>query len=264
MPGQPYVLAEATYKNVSGKNASGKNALGTKYEVAVLPWGATEPHNYHLPYATDNFEATAVAVESARLAWEHGARVVVLPTIPFGVNAQQLDLPLAINMNPSTQANVLADVIDSLERQQVSKLVVLNFHGGNDFRQMIRQLQANTSVFLSVVNAYAIVPYEGYFDEGGDHANEMETSLMLHLAPELVAPLSEAGPGKARAFRIAALRESWAWAPRHWSQVTEDTGVGDPRAATAEKGDRYFQAVTKKIAEFFIDLAAADLDDLYE
>ena len=176
MPGQPFVLAETTYKNV----------LQTKYEVAVLPWGATEPHNYHLPYATDNFEATAVAVESARLAWEQDARVVVLPTIPFGVNAQQLDLPLAINMHPSTQANVLADVVDSLERQQVGKLVVLNFHGGNDFQQMIRQLQVNTSVFLAVVNAFAVVPFDEYFDEGGDHANEMETSMMLHLTPRPV------------------------------------------------------------------------------
>ena len=253
MPARPYVLAETTYKNV----------LQTEYEVAVLPWGATEPHNYHLPYATDNFEATAVAIESARLAWEQEARVVVLPTIPFGVNTQQLDLPLAINMHPSTQAIVFADVVESLEQQGVGKLVVLNFHGGNDFRQMIRQLQVNTSVFLAVVNGFEVVPFEGYFDEGGDHANEMETSMMLHLNPELVAPLSEAGPGKARLFRIEAFREKWAWAPRHWSQVTKDTGVGDPRAATAEKGACYFQAVTKKIAEFFVDLAAADPDDMY-
>lgn len=254
MPGRPYVLAETTFKT----------ARHTDYEVAVLPWGATEAHNYHLPYATDNIEAESVAVGAARLAWERNAQVIVLPTIPFGVNTQQLDIPLTINMNPSTQALVLADVIRSLEPHSVRKLVVFNFHGGNSFRQMIREVQANTPLFVCAVDGHAAVPMDQYFDEAGDHANEMETSLVMHLRPELVLPLSEAGSGAARQFRIAAFREGWAWAPRQWTQVTKDTGVGDPSKATAEKGDKYFRAVAKKIADFLVDLAAADPTDTYE
>lgn len=254
MPGRPYVLAEATYLTVPKTN----------YELAVLPWGATEAHNYHLPYATDNFEAEAVAVEAARLAWQRDARVIVLPTIPFGVNTQQLDIPLTINMNPSTQARVLQDIVDSLQGHSLRKLVVFNFHGGNHFRQMIREAQARTSLFLCAVDGHAAVPPEDYFDRAGDHANEMETSLMMHLAPELVRPLAEAGAGAAKRFQIAALREGWAWAPRQWTQVTADTGVGDPSAATAEKGARYFQAVAEKVADFFVDLAAADPAEMYE
>jgi len=230
----------------------------------VLPWGATEAHNYHLPYATDNYEASAVAIEAARLAWERKACVIVLPTIPFGVNTQQLDLPLTINMNPSTQARVLQDVVESLQGHGLRKLVVFNFHGGNNFRQMIREAQARTSLFLCAVDGHAVVPSEDYFDREGDHANEMETSLILHLAPELVRPLAEAGDGAAKQFRIAALREGWAWAPRQWTQVTVDTGVGDPSAATAEKGARYFQAVTEKVADFFVELATAEPEDMYE
>ncbi|MCA9231284.1 MAG: creatininase family protein [Planctomycetales bacterium] len=254
MPGRPYVLAETNYRSVAQ----------TAYEVAVLPWGATEAHNYHLPYATDNIEAESVAIEAARLAWQRDARVVVLPTIPFGVNTQQLDIPLTINMNPSTQLLLLRDVIESLGPHGVRKLVVFNFHGGNSFRQMIREAQAKTSLFLCAVDGHAAVPMESFFDRLGDHANEMETSLIMHLAPELVLPLAEAGDGAAKRFRIAALREGWAWAPRQWTQVTSDTGVGDPSAATPAKGARYFQAVTEKIADFFVDLAAADPADMYE
>jgi len=86
----------------------------------------------------------------------------------------------------------------------------------------------------------------------------------MHLAPELVRPLAEAGDGAAKRFRISALREGWAWAPRQWTQVTADTGVGDPSAATAEKGARYFQTVAEKVADFFVDLAAADPAEMYE
>ena len=254
MSGRPYVLAETTWTTIRQ----------TSYELAVLPWGATEAHNTHLPYATDNIEAEQVAIEGARMAWERGAQVVVLPTIPYGVNTQQLDIPLVINMNPATQSIVLQDVIASLEPHSVRKLVVLNFHGGNNFRQAIRALQANTDLFLCELNGFQVVPREGFFAEPGDHADELETSLMLHLAPKLVSPLTEAGMGAAKQFRVEGLREKWAWAPRQWTQVTADTGVGDPAAATSEKGGRYFQAVTSKVADFFVDLAAADPANMYE
>lgn len=253
MSGRPWVLAEATWGTVRE----------TTYDVAVLPWGATEAHNTHLPYATDTIQCDAIAAEAARIAWDAGTRVVVLPTVPFGVNTGQLDIPLCLNMNPSTQAALLADLVASLEGQGVRKLVVLNGHGGNDFRQMVRELQPRTRVFLSVVSWYRVVDPATVFHDLGDHAGELETSVMMHVAPALVRPLSEAGPGHARPFRLAALREGWAWAPRHWTRVTDDTGVGDPSRATAEKGARYADAVAIRLASYFAELAAADPEALY-
>lgn len=254
MAADPYVLSNTTWKTVRG----------TDYEIAVLPWGATEAHNFHLPYGTDNYESAHVAAESAKKAWDAGARVVVLPTIPFGVNTGQLDIKLCINMNPSTQAAVLGDVARSLEAQGIPKLVILNGHGGNDFRQMIRELQPTCGVFVCTVNWWNCVDPKLYFDEPGDHAGELETSLMMHLAPNLVLPLDEAGDGKAKKFRVAGLREGWAWAPREWTKVTEDTGVGNPAAATAEKGKRFLDAVTERIGGFLVELATADVGKMYE
>lgn len=254
LPQRPYVLNELTWKTVRD----------AKYEVAVLPWGATEAHNYHLPYSTDNVETEQIATKAAGKAWERGAKVVVLPVVPFGVNTGQIDIPLCINMNPSTQALVLRDVATALAGQGIPKLVILNGHGGNDFRQMIRELQPAVPVFLCQVNWYQAVDAKPFFSDLGDHAGELETSVMLHVAPELVRPLSEAGPGRARRFKIAALREGWAWAPRSWRQVTEDTGVGNPAAATAEKGRTYVEAVCEKLASFLVDLAKADTGAMYE
>ena len=254
MPPRPYILNDLTWKTVRD----------ARYEVAVLPWGATEAHNFHLPYSTDNIETERIAALAAAHAWEQGARVVVLPALPFGVNTGQVDLPLCINMNPSTQALVLRDVATSLAAQGIPKLVILNGHGGNDFRQMIRELQPQLSLFICTVNWYQVVDPKPFFSDLGDHAGELETSVMLHLAPELVGALSEAGPGKARRFRVTGLREGWAWAPRHWREVTDDTGVGDPAGATQEKGQRYVSAVTEKLGGFLVELAKADTGKLYE
>jgi creatinine amidohydrolase len=117
---------------------------------------------------------------------------------------------------------------------------------------------------MCVVNWYHYVLPDEFFDEPGDHAGEMETSIMLHVAPQLVKPLDEAGSGDAKQFKVKSLREGRAWAPRQWSQVTADTGVGNPAAATAEKGARYFGELTRQLGEFLCELAGADSYDLYE
>ncbi|MDQ6718146.1 MAG: creatininase family protein [Gemmatimonadota bacterium] len=251
---RPYLLAETDWKSV--KDSS--------YDVAILPWGATEPHNFHLPYATDVYESVAVAERSAEVAWGKGAKVIVLPAIPFGVNTGQLDLKLAINMNPSTQLAVLSDIAQSLAGQGIRKLVIINGHGGNDFKQMIRELQPRVDCFISTINWWACLDSKPFFDEPGDHAGELETSVMMALAPHEMRALSEAGPGRARKFRLAGLREGWVWAPRKWTAVTDDTGVGDPSRATAVKGEKFLAAVTERIGSYLVELASADLDRLYE
>jgi len=254
MTNPPVVLATSHWPDVDA----------TPYDVAVLPWGATEPHNRHLPYATDNVECDGIAAESARRAWNRGARVVVLPTVPFGVQTGQLDLKLAINMNPSTQARVLADVIASVERAGIRKFVLFNGHGGNDFKQMLRERQPTTPVFLCTLNWWQVVDARPYFDVPGDHAGELETSVMQHLTPATVRPLEQAGDGAEKRPTVQGLRERWVWTQRPWTTVSADTGIGDPRASTAEKGRRYVDAVAERIAQFLVELAAADPATMYE
>ncbi|MEX0821774.1 MAG: creatininase family protein, partial [Rhodothermales bacterium] len=251
----PYLLAETNWKAVKS----------THYDVAVLPWGATEAHNYHLPYITDVAECDYIAAESARKAWYAGAKVIVLPTVPFGINTGQLDVKLDMNLYPSTQMAILNDVVDVVSRTEIQKLVVLNGHGGNDFKQMIREIGAQyPEMFICQMHWFRIMDLDAYFDKPGDHAGEMETSVMMHVAPDLVLPLEEAGDGAERHFKITALREKWAWAERPWTEVTESTGVGDPSRSNAEKGEAYLDDLTTKVASFYLDLAGADLDDLFE
>ncbi|MEM6316032.1 MAG: creatininase family protein [Bacteroidota bacterium] len=255
MTARPYILAETNWKTVQN----------TDYKVAVLPWGATEAHNYHLPYATDNYQVDFVAAEAARIAWESDTKIIVLPCIPFGINTGQLNVKLCMNVNPSTQMAILKDTVDVLVRANIDKLVILNGHGGNNFKNMIREMSFHfPDMFICWANWFQAVDWHQYFDEPGDHAGEMETSAILHVTPDLVRPLEEAGDGAAKKFKIKAFQEGWVTAQRKWTEVTKDTGVGNPYAATAEKGAIYLQACAENIGQLLIDLAKTANGDLYE
>jgi len=230
---RPYILAETNWKS----------AKETAYEVAILPWGATEAHNYHLPYATDNYQVEHVMQGAAKQAWEAGAKVVVLPCIPFGVNTGQMDVNLCMNLNPSTQFAILMDVAEVLQAHGIRKLVIANGHGGNHFKQMLRELAlAFPELFACAANWFDAANWDDFFDEPGNHAGEMETSAMMHIAPELVLPLEEAGDGYERPWVIRALREGWVSAQRQWTKGSADTVIGNPALATAEKGAAYTDA----------------------
>ncbi len=251
---RPYILAESNWKTLRDQEVN----------IAVLPWGATEAHNYHLPYATDNIQVEAIANEAGNIAWSNGAAVTILPVIPFGVNTGQADIKLDMNLNPSTQMIILRDLITVLNRQGIQKLLVLNGHGGNNFKPLLRELGLEfPNMFLSLCNWFQIAKSNVSFTEEGDHADEMETSLMLYLKPELIRPLNEAGDGKERESVITGIREGWAWAERQWSLVTEDTGIGNPKNATPEKGEEIFRVVSEKVASLIIEISNMDLDNKY-
>ncbi len=251
---RPYILAENNWKILKD----------LEVEMAILPWGATEAHNYHLPYGTDIFETEAIAAESARIAWEKGAKIIVLPTIPFGVNTGQLDIKLTINLDPGTQSLILDNIIESLSEQGIYKLLIINGHGGNDFKQIIRELgKSYPEMFLSTCNWFQAADKESIFSTPGDHADESETSLMLYLSSELVLPLHEAGNGNSKKFSVKELNESWAWSERKWTKVSDDTGIGDPSKANAEKGEIFFRAIVDKISELIYGVSKMKPDEVF-
>src|SRR5215212_35449 len=175
---RPFVLAEANYRQL----------LDNKPNVAVLPWGATEAHNLHLPHGTDIIEATEVAVRAAAIAHERGAKPIVLPAIPFGNNEQ---------------------------------------------KPLVRDISAELRALIVVVNFWQTQNYtaDPACATEGDHANEMETSLMLHLRPSWV-DMKVAGPGKRVPFAVEGLNQKGVWTPRPWSASHPDTGSGDPSHAS--------------------------------
>lgn len=231
------------------------------YDLVILPWGATEPHNLHLPYLTDCILAHDIAVESALLAKEkYDIRCMVMPSVTMGSqNPGQRELSFCVHSRYETQKAILTDIVASLYAQGIRKMVLVNGHGGNCFKNMIRDLSVDYPDFvIAATDWFSVLPGKDYFDNPGDHADELETSVMMYYHPELVN-LDEAGEGVYHPFAASSLNEKIAWIPRNWQRVSDDTGIGNPKKATAGKGKIFAQAVAEKYAKLFAELAKGNI-----
>lgn len=244
-------LSEVNYFNIPVPNKDADNF------VAVIPWGAIEPHNYHLPYLTDCILARDIALKSvSKLNEVTKDWVVVFPYIFAGSqNPGQTNYPFCIHFNTETQKAILKDIVTGLNRQGVSKIVILNGHMGNCFKPIIRDLEQEFNIIIVVINWLDIpsLPQSEYFENKEDHAGEVETSAMLYFHPELV-DMNYAGSGNHKDFSIEGLKNKTGWTPRDWFEISADTGVGDPRKATSEKGKIYIDKVTDEISKLLYDL----------
>lgn len=254
---RPWVLAESNYAHVKEFDC----------QVAVLPCGATEPHNLHLPYATDNYEADMIGDAICQAAYQQGAKVMLLPTIPYGTETNQRAFPLSMNLNPTTLGAVITDLVESLVSQGVEKIVLLNSHGGNDLKPLLRELYGKSPARVFLCNWYQIVGdvYQQIFEQPEDHAGEMETSLMLAYRPDLVAQAEGgtllADQGETRPTRFEAVEQGWVSITRPWHLLTSNSGSGNPHAASAAKGQKLLDVLVARLGPFLAELASSELDD---
>lgn len=237
-----------------------------RYEVVVLPFGATEPHNFHMPYGTDTLQVEEIGSRACEYAHRQGASVLLLPTIPYGVNTNHLKVPggLACSVKPTTLLHILTDLVDSMERQGVKKMVLLNGHGGNELKPLTRELHHVTKLFLCVCDWFRVATdlYPSLFDSPGEHADEIESSLGLAYFPDLMKP-ELADEGKARPSRFEAINRGWISLTRPWHLVAPSTGLGNPSAATADKGRKLMEVVVERLGQFLMELATSPMDDTF-
>ncbi|HOX38970.1 MAG TPA: creatininase family protein [Candidatus Brocadiia bacterium] len=247
-----YLLSQMTLKDVREQ----------RFEVAVLPVGSCEPHNFHLPYGCDAITVERLCDKTCDEASKRGARVVLLPTIPFGVNTNTMEFPMVISVNPSTIGLLIRDIVRSVEHHGIRKMVIVNGHGGNDFiKPLLRELYGQTKVFLSEVHWWKISLelHSGILSAAGEHGDEMETSVALELFPEFVQ-FADADAGVTRRSRFEALNRGWASVTRPWHLATVNSGYGNPAQATREKGAILVNAAVDKIAQYLKELSDAEMD----
>ncbi len=233
-------------------------------QVAVISTAAVEPHNRHLPEGMDWLHTTYIAKECCRKAHESGGAVLYLPAIPFGVDCNLMDFPIAVHVSQSTLNLMVREIIESLRHYGIRKFVLLNGHGGNDFKPFVRQIQCDSDVFVFLCNWWTVGmdQYSTIFEKPDDHAGEFETSVALALYPQLVE-MENAGPGKSRPFRFEALRNGWVSTSRRFACLNDHCANGDPSYASADKGHAYLQLVIERISTFLTELSNTPIDGVF-
>jgi len=250
----PWNLEKITYKVVKEN----------EYKVAVLPVGSIEPHNFHLPYGTDAINVKYVAEKMCERAHQSGAKVLLLPTIPYSVNGNMSEFPFAMNINQTTLNQIINDLIETLEKHGIEKLLVLNGHGGNRYEAWQRGMLNKTKIFITVMDwwAPAIKEEKEIFEKDGFHANEMETSVDLVTVPELVH-LEDADSGEVNSTRLEAVNKGWATITPVWHLFTKNSGWGNPKKGNREKGEKYLEIVIERGSKFIKELSDTVMDSKF-
>jgi creatinine amidohydrolase len=222
-------------------------------KLVVLPTGSTEQHGRHLPLDVDLFLCESVCLEVGRRAPE---KVLVLPAIPYGLNLHHIDFPGTIHVEPETFIAFCLDVAKSVAYHGFEKILIVNGHGSNTplIDLVARKTTLATNSLCAAVN-YITLALEA-FDRVKEtavvaHADEFETSLYLHLAPERVR-MEEAGAGNDVVGRYLSSDSTSNFPVRfndYWGRWTTLGVHGDATAATAEKGEVIFEAAVGRLLE---------------
>ena len=229
-------------------------------EVAVLPTGSTEQHGPALPLGTDFMAAEALAHSTA-----DREDVVVLPTIPVGVSDHHRQFHGTLSTRPEIFEAYVADIVESVASHDVRRAVVVNGHGGNSdaLRRAARGLRANEVAFAAPWNWWASVGdlIEELFGGFPGHADEVETSMMLKVAGDLVqeAVLAEAEDGASDAWGEVIHGANVGF---DTADFTDSGAVGSPTEGSTEAGQRLFEAASAELDALVTWLAEQDFTDL--
>ncbi len=245
------VAAEYRYNRLTWEEMNEAIAM---QKVVILPTGSTEQHGPHLPLDTDVFLTESVCLEAAQRAPD---RMLVLPPISYGLNLHHIDFPGTIHIEPEVYIAFCTQITKSVAYHGFRKMLLVNGHGSNTpLNDLVaRKIVLGTSALCAAVNYFALA-LDTFAEAGGApfiaHADEFETSLYLHLAPERVR-MDKAVAGHDIMGRYVS-SDSTANYPVRFSDIWgrwTNTGVhGDPTLATAEKGQAIFEAAVTNLIAF--------------
>jgi creatinine amidohydrolase len=236
--------------------------------VAVLPVGAIEQHGPHLPLSVDRDLVDAVVSRCLpRLGAEQN--VLILPTLGISKSDEHDRHPGTLSLGAETLLATLRDIGASVARTGVTRLAILNGHGGNNavLEIVARDLRMRHEMIVTVSSWFGFAEYEGVIDTAALahdlHAGDIETSAMLAARPDLVemnlarnfVPASQEWEKTSRFIGLTGQPARPGWIV---DDLNAHGACGDASAATAEKGERLLDSAAQNFAAFLAEFATFD------
>lgn len=217
--------------------------------AVILPLGSTEQHGYHMAVGTDTVVSDYACLELAKRT-----DCVVLPTVPYGQVWSAKGFPATISLRQSTFIDVVKDIVISLEQQGAQNVILFSGHYGNmqPSRDAARELMDEHGFrnvwylgYINVNKYNAELMQTQLWNQKTFHAAELETSIMLHIAPELVW-MEKAVCEEPEVPPQMELR------PMHWKEFSKSGLFGDATKATEEKGRRFLECWIKDLTDLIL------------
>ncbi len=222
-----------------------QSLLKKKTDRAIIPVGSLEQHGNHLPVSTDSL----IAEYLARIVAEK-VGAFILPVISYGISFEHKPM-FNVSLHNSTLSTMICDVCASLAEIRIRQIIIINGHHGNigALQYIAQELADRTSRPVSVHTIH----YWHMLRKDFDHAGEVETSLVLAIAPELVR-MDKAMPNSKRLSKSKVAYGSITNAPGSFPRITGNGVWGDPRKANAKKGKKWIKEIISEIAKTITEL----------
>ena len=234
--------------------------------ICVFPIGSTEPHGPALPYGTDSFQVQATSYGGTRRANEKGGRVLCFPTQRVSLNNNFRTFPFACRMQVPTFMALLKDLVEMCEAEGVRRFVFVNGHGGNPdvIRAVQRDLAAKDELFTCLISSTSCASEEAVsvWEHRSDHAGEEETSMVMHLRPELVRE-QHITDNPRHLPSVEVINDYKVDFVRPWHLYIPASAGGNATKASAEKGKIVAESAIEGMGRFFSELSLAPDTDTF-
>ncbi|MFN0264721.1 creatininase family protein [Tepidamorphus sp. 3E244] len=239
--------------------------------VAILPVAAVEQHGPHLPFGTDLI-LNDMLLDRVQALWGGACDVLSCPCLPVGKSDEHERFAGTLSLDARTLTDTLVEIGHGIAASGIRRLLILSSHGGNSESMGIaaRQLRMDADMFVVPTSFMRMGLPDGVIDPDearfGIHGGDIETSLMLHLRPDLVnmdAADNFMSSAQAMESEFEILRGNgptgFAWAT---GDLNASGAVGNAAAATAEKGAAIADHQAKRLATLIAEISTFDLDRL--
>ncbi len=230
----------------------GERARQDDQPVIILPIGSVEDHGYHLPLDVDNFLIGSICEETAKRVPDE---VLLMPLIPYGYETHHMDFTGTIDIRQEHLLNFVLDVTKSVAHHGFRRILIADGHGSN--MPILELVARRTNLETDALCACFIWPGLAgkeiaavrESDRGGmAHAAELETSVYLHLAPERVQmdkAVRDIGMPESEFVWMDLMHGSPVRLMDEWTRFSKSGVYGDATIATAEKGEKCFEATVE-------------------